>query len=84
MRPFEYHPRNPGSWFNRAMRVVFRKAAIKEEYSQVHPTPQLSHDFTPLSSDNESEGMVEYHHLARSNRSGSDKTNVSSDEETKV
>ena len=47
-------------------------------------SPQLSHDFTPLSSDNESEGMIEYYHLARSNPSGSDRTLASSGEDTKL
>ena len=47
-------------------------------------SPQLSHDFTPLSSDNESEGMIEYYRLSRSNPSGSDRTLVSSGEDTKL
>jgi len=82
LKPFEYHPKDPNSWFSRALKLLIRPSAIIEGHSQ--PTPQLSHEFTPLSTDDETDGMIEYYHLSRSVPSGTDKTNTSSGEETKL
>ena len=76
LKPFECHPKDPNSCFGRTLKLLTRPTAMEE--------PQLSHSFTPLSSDHDGEGMIEYHELTRSNPSGSDRAVKPSDEETKL
>lgn len=84
LKPIEYHPKNLNSCFSCALKLLIRPTAIREHQSFLPSTPRLAHDFTPLSSDNNSDRIVGYYQLAKSDPSSSDKIDTSSGKETTI
>jgi len=82
LKPFEYHPKDANSWFSRALKLLIKSTAITEQHTK--STPQLSHDFTPVSSESGSLKVVEYYQLSRPNpsRNSHRTTDMSSGKET--